>query len=267
MTEKLTIIAGDGEIPIVAVKTAIDKDYDTQVITLTQSNLNTIKNITNNYQFIEPGRIGRILKVIKEFDSDIVLFAGSINRRLLYEGFKPDMKALKALSMVRGFDDKNIIDVIERLLSETGAKLISQRDFLKKHLAKKGVISGRRPSSKIISQVDRFLPIVKTIEGMGVGQVCVVKDNNIIAIEAMEGSDETILRAGRLVGSGIIVIKAVSDDHNFKFDLPTVGNHTLEVINDAGGGYLIVEANKILILNADSFINLANAYKITVYGY
>jgi hypothetical protein len=267
MKYRLTIIAGDGEIPIFAVQAALKKGYDVQIISLTNANQDAIKNTIDNYQFIEPGKIGKILKSIREFDSKSVLFAGSINRGILYRGLKPDLKALKALTMLRGFDNKSVMDVIEKLISETGAKLISQKEFLKEHIAKKGVIAGRRPSKKMMSQIEKFIPIVKTFENMGSGQVFVIKDNHIVAIEAMEGSDETISRAGRLAGNGIIVIKAVSDDHNFKFDLPTVGTQTLEAINKAGGGYLVVEAHKILILNIDKFINLANTYKISVYSY
>ncbi|MGQ9705853.1 MAG: UDP-2,3-diacylglucosamine diphosphatase LpxI domain-containing protein [bacterium] len=265
MKERLTIIGGDGEIPLLAVKTAIKKDYYIQFISLTQSQ-NNIKKITDNFVSISPGKVGCILKTIKNFKSDKILLAGNVSRGLLYRGLKPDITVLKAFRMLKGYDDKSIMDVIEKLIRKTGAKLISQREFLEEYLAKKGLIAGKKPPRKIISQVERFKPVIKNFEGMGAGQLCVIKNNNIVAIEAMEGSDETITRARRFVGGCFIVIKAVSDEHNFYFDMPAVGMQTLETMKKSNGNYLFIEAEKILILNPESFVQIAKDYKITVYG-
>ncbi|OQX90568.1 MAG: hypothetical protein B6D57_02595 [Candidatus Coatesbacteria bacterium 4484_99] len=267
MSNVMAILAGDGDIPSLAIKTAIKKNYNILVIALTKDSYNNLKLITKNCYHIEPVKSGRIIKAIKDFGAGEVVLVGSVNRGILYRGTKPDITTIRAITKLRGFDDKNIVNAIEDILSKSGITLLSQRELLNEYMAPSGSIAGKKPPSSIMKQVKKFMPIAKSFARMGAGQVMVIKNNTIVAIEGMEGTNETIQRAGALVGEGIIVIKATSEDHDYRLDMPTVGIETLKAVEGVGGGYIVIEAGRILILDIDKFKKTAKELKISVYGY
>jgi len=175
---------------------------------------------------------------------------------------------MRAINMwykkLRSKHDHSILEAVANELAIDGIELISSLDYVKDLLAEKGCLTKRQPSENEAADIEFGWKIAKEVAGMEIGQCIVVKDKIVLAVEAIEGTNETIKRGGKLGRSNVVVIKLSKKGQDPRFDVPTIGTETIEYLKEAGVSTIAIEAKKTLILDKEDTIKLADKYKIAV---
>ncbi len=258
---KLGLIAGYGELPQEFIEEAAKRGYDVVSV--------GVEGITNfKTDFSIPfGRVGKLLKILEEENVEGVVMLGKFEHKLIFsELLKLDWTAFNLLRKAKDRKPQTLIKVFINFLEDRGFKVIDPKPILGELLAEEGGINSVSPTREDIEAALWGFPIAKEIANLDVGQTIVVKDKAVVAVEAMEGTQETIKRAGKLAGKDTIVIKVAREKQDFRIDVPTVGEETLRAMREAGARALFLEAGKVYIVRKERFKELANRFKIAVYG-
>ncbi len=255
------LIAGKGVLPEEFRKSA--KKRGENVFTV------GVRGITDHDvdELIPIGRVGRLIKVLKKKGVKRIVMLGKFEHRLLYSSLLSfDLKALSILRRSKDRRPASLVRAFIEALEEEGFEFIDPKPYLEDLLATEGSMNRRKPSEEAFEDGIFGFLIAKEIAELDIGQTVVVKDKAVVAVEAMEGTQETILRGGKLGGKGTRVIKVARKTQDFRIDVPTVGIETLEAIKEAGSDALFLEANKVYIVEKEKFLRRADGLGISVFG-
>jgi DUF1009 family protein len=192
--------------------------------------------------------------------------AGQVKHVKIFSGIVPDMTLLSVLMRLKAKNTDALIAAVADVMLDKGIALLDSTAFLQPLLAQAGVLTKRAPSDDEREWLAFGYHMADAIAGLDIGQTIVVKDRAVVAVEAMEGTDEVIARAGRLAGTGTIVIKVAKPKQDMRFDVPVVGLPTIAAMRDAGASALSLDAGKALIFDGDAFVQAADAAGIAVVG-
>ncbi len=255
------LIAGKGKLPQVFREEAQKKGEEVVVV--------GVKGITDMPadEQIPVGKVGRLIKTFRKRGVDRVVMLGKFEHRLLYSSLLSfDMKAFSVLRRAKDRRAANVIKAFMEVLEEEGFRFIDPKPYLESLLSEEGVMGRREPSEEAMEDgVFGFL-IAKEIAELDVGQTVVVKERAVVAVEAMEGTQETIRRGGKLGGKGVRVVKVARKSQDFRIDVPTVGVETLELMKEVGADALFLEAGKVYMVDKTKFLRLADRLNISVVG-
>ncbi len=209
--------------------------------------------------------LGRGLREVKAFGADSVIMAGRIPKRIIY--CLPLLFDRVSRSVIRKslHDDHSLLGAIVNVIESENIKVIPYWQILPEFIASSGKLSSRSPTQQELHDTAYGQEILRVTLPCSFGQAVCVADGAVLAVEAMEGTDRMILRAGEFARHGVVV-KMMRTDQDMRYDLPTVGPRTLESMKQAGLTCLAVEAGKTLILEPDEFFALAEKYNIAVWG-
>jgi DUF1009 family protein len=217
-------------------------------------------------RLLRVGQLGRMLKTLKEFDAGYAIMAGQISPRRLFKGLHPDLKAVRILASLKRRNAETIFGAIAREIELLGITLLDARAFLDDQLAETGVMTGR---SFPIDQeyVEHGLHIAREAARLDIGQGCVVRKGTVLAVEAYEGTDEMLRRAGGFKTDATLFVKTVKSAQDYRFDVPCFGQRTLEVMREAGLSAAALEARKVIILDRSSVVTQAKTWGISLLGF
>ena len=212
------------------------------------------------------GQLGRMLKTLKEFDAGSAIMAGQISPRKLFKGLHPDLKAVRILASLKRRNAETIFGAIAREIELLGIKLLDARSFLDDHLAVPGCMTGR---SFPIDQdyLDHGIHIARECARLDIGQGCVVRKGTVLAVEAYEGTDDMLRRAGGFKTDGSLFVKTVKAVQDYRFDVPCFGQRTLDTMREAGIAAAALEANRVIILDRPTVIAQAKTWGISLLGF
>lgn len=216
-------------------------------------------------QWMRVGQLNRLLKFFPAQDVHHVIMAGQIAPKNLFD-LRPDWKALLLLGKLKQRNAASIFAAIADELTKMDVELLPATTFLEDSIARAGLIAGRRLSSREEEDVDLGWKTAKEIARLDIGQSVIVKDGTILAVEAFEGTNETIKRGGALAGAGAIMVKVAKPNQDMRFDVPVIGVETLCVAAKAGLRVIVVEAGKTLLLDHDAIVDVANRAKISIFA-
>ena len=193
------------------------------------------------------GQLGKMLKALKDFDAGYAIMAGQITPKRLFKGLHPDLKATKILLSLKRRNAETIFGAIAREITDLGVTLLDARSFLDAHLATPGNMTGR---SFPIEQdyIDHGIHIARECARLDIGQGCVVRKGTVLAVEAFEGTDEMLRRAGALKTDHTLFVKTVKARQDYRFDVPCFGQRTLETMREAGIASAALEAGRVILL-------------------
>lgn len=258
---KIGLIAGWGELPSVFRKKASEKGHEVFTI--------GVRGITDSYcdEKISLGKVERLVQIFQKKGINKLVMLGKFEHKLIFSHFifmddltreiLRNSKDRRPESLIRAFMDK---------LESLGFEFIDPKPFLEDILAQQGPMTDLLPSEEAMQDGLFGFSIAKQIAELDIGQTIVVKNKSVVSVEAMEGTQETILRAGKLAGPGCRVVKVARKNQDFRIDVPTVGPDTLEAIKKIRGDALFLESGKVYIVNKERFLMLAKRYSIAVYG-
>lgn len=260
------MIAGSGMLPVLAARKAISVNLPLAVFTVSSHADHELKKLAQVYVAGGAGEVNRALRFLDENNCHDVLFMGKVEKGRLFKDLKLDWGAIKILSRMTDRSDSAIMDALIRLLEEHGHKVLSQADFLPELLAPVGQISRVKPNASQRRDLAFGFNLAQQISQTGVGQTVVIKRGIVLAVEAIEGTDEAIRRGCQLGGNGAVVVKVAQPGHDPRYDLPTVGDSTLNTLIEGEAAVLGLEAGRVLMVGMNDMITKANASKLAIVG-
>jgi DUF1009 family protein len=224
----------------------------------------SIEELADRVEWVGIGQLGRMIRLFKDEGVEKAIMAGQVKHVQIFSRAVPDARMLKVLLRLPRRNTDSLIGAIASELQNEGIELINSTHFLQQHLPQTGTLTRRQPDKHEREDIEYGLEIAREIARLDLGQTIVVRGKACVAIEAMEGTDETIRRAGRLVNKRLTVVKIAKPNQDMRFDVPVVGVPTIETMLEAGATCLCITAGKTLMFDREEMIRLANDRKITI---
>jgi len=263
--KRIGLIAGYGHFPIELAESLNAQGFEVHTVAAREETFPEIEQVTASTCWLHVGQIGGMIKAFKKAGVSEVVMAGKVRKLHLFRNFRPDLTALKGLMRLKDRRDDSILLTITDLLAEEGLTLLPQTLYAGQMLANAGQIAGPA-AKKFLPDMEFGFAQAKGVAGLDIGQTIVVQDQAVLAVEAIEGTDEAIRRGGALGSGNAVVVKVAKPEQDLRFDVPAVGPDTLEVMRAAGCKALAVESGLTLIIERPRFMKLAMDYGIAVYG-
>jgi DUF1009 family protein len=265
------LIAGNGRFPFLVLDAARAQGHHVTVIGLKEE---TFKELETQavlaraaFHWISIGQLGACIRLLQKVGATHAVMAGQVKHTKIFAGnIVPDAMFLKLFASLPFRSTDGLIGGVAKVLKEHGIELINSTSLLEPLLAATGVMTERDPSEEERKDFEFGYPIADAIAGQDIGQTIAVKHRAVVAVEAMEGTDEVIARAGYLAGPGVRVIKVAKPNQDMRFDVPVVGLATIQAMRVAGATALSVDAGKTLMFEKDALLASANEAGITVVG-
>jgi DUF1009 family protein len=216
-------------------------------------------------EWMRVGQLGRLLKFFRGQDIHHAIMAGQIAPKNLFD-LRPDLKALMLLGKLKERNAQSIFAAIADELAKIDIDLLPATTFLEDSLASPGLIAGPKLSARQEHDVELGWKVAKEIAKLDIGQAIIVRNGTIVSVEALEGTNEVIKRAGRLAREGAVMIKVSKPNQDMRFDVPVIGVETLRIAAESGVRVIAVEAGKTLLLEREAVANLAEASSISMIG-
>ncbi len=267
--DKLGLIAGMGGLPLTLAAEAKKMGHYVVAIALQPPADESLKPISDEFHKISLGRFGGLLSLLKKLSISNVVMAGKVPKALLYENkanIIPDLKAVKLLFSLKNQSDDTIMSAVVKELEKKGITVHKTTDFTRDLLATEGLMTRRKPSEKDLKDIHFGWDIAKEIGGLDIGQTVVVKNLAVMAVEAIEGTDQAISRGGKLAKKDAVVIKVSKPKQDMRFDVPVAGVETLRSMKKVSAKVLALEAGKCIIVDKNKFIHEADKSGIIVVG-
>lgn len=212
------------------------------------------------------GQLGKALKTLREFESGYALMAGQITPRRLFKGLHPDFKAVRILAGLKRRNAETIFGALAAEIEAIGVTLLDARAFLDDQLALPGCMTGR--SFPIDGDyLEHGIHIARECARLDIGQGCVVRKGTVLAVEAFEGTDEMLRRAGAFKTDQTLFVKTVKARQDYRFDVPCFGQRTLETMREAGLAAAALEAGRVILLDRPAVIAQAKTWGISLFGF
>lgn len=268
MLDKIGLIAGNGKLPLFFAKNAKAKNITVIACAIEDETDKDIAGLVDKVVWLRLGQLGRLLDTFKKEGIKKAVMIGGVKKvRLFKELLSMDFEAVKLLFGAKDKKDMSLLGAIAERLNKEGIELLSSTTLLDDLVAKKGVLTKRAPSKVELEDIEFGKIAAKEIARLDIGLCVVVKDKIVVAVEAVEGTNQTIKRAASLAGKGIVVVKVSRPDQDMRFELPVVGKETINTLAENSASCLAIEADKTLIADKNEFIELANRNNICVVAF
>ncbi len=268
---RLGLIAGNGRFPFLVLEGARRLGHDVTIIALREETSPALEAAAGgdppaDLHWISLWQLGKCIAILRDAGVTRAVMAGQVKHTKIFSGGVPDLTTLAVLRQLKTRNTDALITAVVDVLADHGIELENSTMFLQPLLARSGVLTGRSPTEDERADLEFGYGIADAIAGLDLGQTIVVKDRAVVAVEAMEGTDVVIARAGQLAGPGTRVVKVAKPAQDMRFDVPVVGIPTLSAMRAAGATVLSVDAGRTLVLDGDAFYTQADVEGLTVVG-
>jgi UDP-2,3-diacylglucosamine hydrolase len=266
--ERLGIIAGAGTMPLHVAREAVDRGHEVVVIAFPGITDPAVDRDAKEVVWLKLGQIGKAISAFQAHGVTRMVMAGKIEKSNLMRlwNLRPDRRALAIIRSLADWRDDTILAAIAAEFLNSGILVEEITDWATKLMAPLGVLTRRAPSSRQYRDIVFGRTMAQGIGGLDIGQTVVVKNSAVIVVEAIEGTDRAIRRAGELHIEDAVVVKMAKPGQDMRFDVPGVGPSTIESMIAAQARVLAVEAGKTMITNAEEMIRKADSAKISIVG-
>ncbi|MCU1386219.1 MAG: hypothetical protein JWL71_4916 [Acidobacteria bacterium] len=269
---RLGLIAGNGRFPFLVLDAARALGYDVTVVALKDETFPELADLAArppaaDFHWIALGQLGTLLKLFQNAGVTQAVMAGQVKHAKLFAVMaSADTTLLGVLMRLKTKNTDGLIGGIADAMRDKGIELLNSTAFLAPLLATAGVLTRRAPDADEQADLAFGYRIGDTIAGLDVGQTVAVKSAAVVAVEAMEGTDAVIARAGQLAGPGVRIVKVAKPNQDMRFDVPVVGVSTIDAMKSAGATLLSVDAGKTLMIDGDAIVKAADAANICIVG-
>jgi DUF1009 family protein len=266
-TRPLVLIAGQGVYPVLVAQAVRRAGIPLRLVAFEEE---TRPDLVASFppeqmRMLKVGQLGHMLDALKEFGAGSALMAGQITPRRLFKGLHPDFKATRILLSLKRRNAETIFGAIAQEIEAINVTLLDARAFLDEHLATAGCMTGRKfPIDP--DYVDHGVHIARECARLDIGQGCVVRKGTVLAVEAFEGTDEMLRRAGAFKTDEALFVKTVKARQDWRFDVPCFGQRTLETMREAQLQAAALEAGKVIMLDKPAVLEQARAWGIHILG-
>ena len=264
MGQRLGIIAGSGEFPLLAVAEARRRGLEVTVAAIRGEAQETLGDAVPDAAWFGPGELGGLLDLLISRGIVDVLIAGKVRPESVLRPGAADPAALRVLDLAGGASPSRLIGSLIAFLEERGIRVLDPSPFLADRFFPPGVLTRTRPSPAVLRDIERGFAVARTLADLDAGQTVVVKGGAIVALEGAEGTDRVILRGGELAGSGTVVVKVARSNQDPRIDLPGAGLRTVLSLVEARAAAFGFEAGKVAFFQKDEAIAAADARGIAI---
>ncbi len=265
---RIGLIAGNGRFPFLVLEAARAQGHDVTIVAAREEafpELNEAAARTGaDIHWISIGHLGKCISLLKDAGVSNAVMAGQVKHTKIFSGIVPDWEMGKVLAKLMARNTDGLIGAIANVLKDHGIELMNSTELIEPLLARPGVFASRAPTEEEQKDLAFGYRIADQIAGLDVGQTIAVKHQAVVAVEAMEGTDEVIARAGHLAGPGVCIIKVAKPKQDMRFDVPVVGFATIQAMRVAGAALLSVDAGRTLLLDQEAVRASANEAKICI---
>jgi len=262
------LIAGNGRFPFLVLEGARSQGIEMAVIAIKEEADPDLEGRVNRLHWVSLGELSKTIDLLHKEGVKQAVMAGQVKHTKIFSAIRPDWKLAKLLFALPRKNTDALIGAVAKVLEDEGIKLVDSTLFLKPLVPEAGVLTKRAPNDAEIADIQYGLGIARQIAGMDIGQTVVVSDKACVAVEAMEGTDETIVRASRLAsGMQLVVVKVSKPKQDMRFDVPVVGLPTIQQMRACGATALAVDAGRTLFFDREKLIELANQAGIAIQAF
>ena len=262
---RIGLIAGNGQFPRIIARAAAEKGYAVYAAAFTGEAEPALEPLVAGIEWMHPGQIKRLLKFFKKNGVSQAVMVGGIRKTRLFRDIKPDTKALALIAGLATTHDDGALRAFADLMEREGVEILASTFLLPELLAAEGVWTRKRPNRAQKSDMAMGLRLAREIGRLDIGQTVVVGSGSVLAVEAVEGTDETIRRGGALSGDdGAMVVKVFKPGQDMRFDVPAIGIQTIRTMVEAGVRMLVIEAGGAVVFDREEMVRLADENGIVI---
>ena len=259
------LIAGNGRFPFLVLEGARSQGIDMAVIAIKEEADPDLGKLAQRLHWVSLGELSKTIDLLHQEGVTQAVMAGQVKHDKIFSSIRPDWKLAKVLFALPKKNTDSLIGAVAKVLEDEGIRLVDSTVFLKPLLPDAGVLTRRRPSQEECADMAYGLSLARNIAAMDIGQTVVVSSQACIAVEAMEGTDETIARAARIaVGRPLVVVKVSKPKQDMRFDVPVVGLPTIATMKASGATALAIDAQRTLLFDREALIAAANDAGIAI---
>ena len=267
---RIGLIAGNGKFPFLVLRGARSLGHDVTVVAIKEEAFPDLEQAAREadaeYHVVSLGQLGKCIKILKAAGAGQAVMAGQVKHVKIFSGIVPDLTLLSVFARLPARNTDALISAVADVMRDAGVELLDSTVFLQPLLAPPGVLTDRAPDEEEREDFDFGYRMADAIAALDIGQTIAVKHLAVVAVEAMEGTDEVIGRAGHLAGRGVRVIKVAKPNQDMRFDVPVIGIATIQAMRVAGASALSIDAGRTLVLDGAHVFTSANDAGITIVG-
>ena len=253
------LIAGNGRFPFLVLEGARSQGIELAVIAIKEEADPDLAKVAQRLHWVSLGELSKTINLLQQEGVTQAVMAGQVKHNKIFSAIRPDWKLAKLLFALPKKNTDSLIGAVAKVLEEEGIRLVDSTVFLKPLLPEAGVLTRRRPSAEESADMAYGLGVARNIAAMDIGQTVVVSSQACVAVEAMEGTDETISRAARIAaGKPLVVVKVSKPKQDMRFDVPVVGLPTIATMKASGATALAIDALRTLLFDRQALIAAAN---------
>ena len=253
------LIAGNGRFPFLVLEGARSQGIELAVIAIKEEADPDLAKVAQRLHWVSLGELSKTINLLHQEGVTQAVMAGQVKHNKIFSAIRPDWKLAKLLFALPKKNTDSLIGAVAKVLEDEGIRLVDSTVFLKPLLPEAGVLTRRRPSAEESADMAYGLGVARNIAAMDIGQTIVVSSQACVAVEAMEGTDETISRAARIAaGKPLVVVKVSKPKQDMRFDVPVVGLPTIATMKASGATALAIDALRTLLFDRQALIAAAN---------
>jgi DUF1009 family protein len=264
------LIAGNGRFPFLVLQGARSLGHDVTVVGVKEEAFPDLEAAARDagaaFHWVSLGHLGKCIKILKAAGVTRAVMAGQVKHVKIFSGIVPDLTLLSVLTRLKSRNTDALISAVADVMGDSGIELIDSTAFLEPLLAREGVLTDRGLTDEEAQDVAFGYRMADAIAALDIGQTIAVKHKAVVAVEAMEGTDEVIGRAGYLAGPGVRIVKVAKPNQDMRFDVPVVGIATIQAMRVAGAAVLSIDAGRTLVLDGEHVFKSANEAGIAIVG-
>jgi len=262
--EAVGLIAGGGQFPLKIAVAARKGGARVVAVAHHGETDPSLGDHVDEIVWIKLGQLGHLIRSFKERGISQAVMAGTITKKRMFENILPDLKGLKIISKLAVFHDDDILRAVASELAREGIEIVGSAGYVPELVAPTGCLTRRKPTKAEEEEIRFGWNIAKELGRLDIGQCVVVRKKTVLALEAIEGTDQTILRGGTLAGEKAVVVKVSKPNQDMRFDVPSVGLETVKVMAQVKASVLAVEAGKTLLFDRSEMISYADEQGISI---
>ncbi len=268
---RLGLIAGNGRFPFLVLDAARAQGHDVTIVAAQEEAFPELNEAAarhgSSIHWVSIGQLGTCIELLKQAGVTHAVMAGQVKHAKIFSGgIVPDMLFLSVLTQLVSRNTDGLIGAVANVLRDRGIELMDSTALLRPLIAAPGVLTRRSPTVEEQKDFEFGYRMADAIAALDIGQTIAVRQQAVVAVEAMEGTDEVIARAGRLAGPGVSVVKVAKPNQDMRFDVPVIGIATVRAMQEAGASALSVDAGRTLVLDGDAVMAAANDADIVIAG-
>ena len=270
LNQKLGLIAGNGRFPFLVLDAARAQGYEVVVAAIKEEAFPDIESRgASAVHWLSLGELSKLIETFQREGVTRAVMAGQVKHKQIFSSIRPDWRLAKLLFSLTTRNTDALLGAVAKVLADEGITLESSTALLEPLMAKPGVLTKRAPSAQELKNIEYGRAVARGLSQYDIGQTVVIAESACVAVEAMEGTDATIERAGQLMASldpgrsalarELTVVKVSKPKQDMRFDVPVVGVKTIEVMRKSGATCLALDAGKCLLIDGDAVIHAADA--------